>query len=247
VTPRIRGVLFDFGDTLFHSPDGAAVLAEQGVEPLVARELWDQIWRESKTPEALAVKRDLSPEAHRAGWLALFARADVHRPGLAALLYGRVMDHARWIPFPDTEEVLRELRRRGLRVGVVSNVAEDLRPVFAKHGWSDLVDGYTHSFEHAVEKPDPALFRAACRAIGTDPGETLVVGDHPVDGGAVMAGCVVLLLPRTAPDAPHGLGRVLDLTGQTSVSRPSAARSAAAAPGRARGNGGPDTRRSSRP
>ena len=211
MTPRIRGVLFDFGDTLFYSPDGAAVLAEHGVEPPVARQLWDRIWQDSKTPEALARKRDLSPEAHRSGWLALFARADVHRPGLSTLLYERVMDHTQWIAFPDTEEVLRELKHRGLRVGVVSNVAEDLQPVFAKHGWSDLVDGYTHSFEHAVEKPDPALFLAACRSIGTVPSETLVVGDHPVDGGAVMAGCVVLLLPRTAPGASHGLGRVLAL------------------------------------
>jgi putative hydrolase of the HAD superfamily len=209
----IDGVCFDFGDTLFYSPDGAAVLAEIGVARSAARDLWDKIWRDSKTPEALAAKRDLSPDAHRAGWMALFAQADVHRPGTSALLYERVMDHTKWIPFPDVEPVLRELKRRGVKVGVVSNVAEDLGPVFAKHGWSDLVDGYAHSFEHGVEKPDPKLFLAACAAIGTAPGKTLVVGDHPVDGGAVVAGCVVLLLPRTEPGEPHGLARVLDLVG----------------------------------
>ena len=209
----LEGVCFDFGDTLFHSPDGATVLEEAGVPPTVARALWDKIWRDSKTPEALAVKRDLSPEAHRSGWLGLFAQADVHRPDLSALLYERVMDHSKWIPFPDSEAVLRELKRRGIRVGVVSNVAEDLRRVFAQRGWADLVDGFAHSFEHGVEKPDPELFLAACAAIGTAPGKTLVVGDHPVDGGAVVAGCVVLLLPRTDPGEPHGLGRVLDLVG----------------------------------
>ena len=207
------GVCFDFGDTLFHSPDGATVLIEAGVAPPAARELWDKIWSESKTPEALAMKRDLSAEAHRSGWLALFAQADVHRPGTSTLLYERVMDHTRWIPFPDTEPVLRDLKRRGLKVGVVSNVAEDLRPVFAKHGWADLVDGYAHSYEQGVEKPDPKLFLAACAAIGTAPGKTLVVGDHPVDGGAVVAGCTVLLLPRSEPGRPHGLARVLDLVG----------------------------------
>jgi len=211
VSPAFDGVCFDFGDTLFYSPDGATVLAEAGVAPDAARLLWDKIWRESKTPEALAVKRDLSPEAHRAGWLGLFAQADVHRPGLSALLYERVMDHTKWIPFPDTEAVLRELKRRGLKVGIASNVAEDLRPVFVKHGWSDLIDGYAHSYEHGVEKPDPRLFVAACAAIGTAPARTLVVGDHPVDGGAVVAGCAVLLLPHTEPGEPHGLARVLDL------------------------------------
>ncbi len=210
---KFDGVCFDFGDTLFYSPDGATVLTEAGIPPTVARELWDKIWRDSKTPEALAVKRDLSPEAHRSGWLALFAQADVHRPGTSTLLYERVMDHTKWIPFPDTESVLRELKRRGVKVGVVSNVAEDLRPVFIEHGWADLVEAFTHSFEHGVEKPDPKLFLAACAAIGTEPGKTLVVGDHPVDGGAVVAGCVVLLLPHTEPGEPRGLARVLDLVG----------------------------------
>ena len=208
---KIKGVCFDFGDTLFHSPDGAAVIAEAGVAPQVARELWDKIWRDSKTPEALAVQRDLSPEAHRSGWTALFEQADVHQPGLSTLLYQRVMDHTKWLPYPDTEPVLRELRTRGLRIGVVSNVAEDLRPVFEAHGWADLVDGYTHSYEHRIEKPDVRIFLAACKAIGTAPSETLVVGDHAVDGGAVAAGCVVLLLPRTKPGEPHGLERVLGL------------------------------------
>lgn len=208
-----EGVCFDFGDTLFYSPDGAAVLTEAGMAPERARALWDKIWSDSKTPEALAVKRDLSPEAHRSGWLALFAQADPHHPGISTVLYERVMDHTKWIPFPDTEPVLRELKRRGIRVGVVSNVAEDLRAVFTKHGWSDLVDGYAHSFEYGVEKPDPALFFAACAAIGTAPERTLIVGDHPVDGGAVVAGCAVLLLPRTEPGQPHGLARVLGLVG----------------------------------
>jgi HAD superfamily hydrolase (TIGR01509 family) len=210
---KIKGVCFDFGDTLFHSPDGAAVMAEEGVAPQVARELWDKIWRDSKTPDAIAVQRDLSPEAHRSGWTALFEQADVHKPGLSAMLYERVMDHQKWLPYPDAEPVLRELRKRGLRVGVVSNVAEDLRPVFEARGWGDLVDGYTHSYEHRIEKPDVRIFLAACKAMGTVPSETLVVGDHPVDGGAVAAGCVVLLLPRVDPGQPRGLERVLGLVG----------------------------------
>ncbi|MHB8632017.1 MAG: HAD family hydrolase [Candidatus Limnocylindria bacterium] len=210
----IRGICFDFGDTLFHSPDGAAIIAEAGVAPAVARQLWEKIWRDSKTPEALAVGRDLSPEAHRSGWTALFEQANVHRPGLSTLLYERVMDHRQWLPYPDAERVLRELRARGRRIGVVSNVAEDLRPVFVARGWGDLIDGYAHSYELGVEKPDVRIFRAACEAIGTAPSETVVVGDHPIDGGAVAAGCVVLLLPRVDPGRPRGLERVLDLVGR---------------------------------
>ena len=42
----------------------------------------------------------------------------------------------------------------------------------------------------------------------------VVVGDHPVDGGAVAAGCVVLLLPRVDPGQPRGLERLLELVGR---------------------------------
>jgi FMN phosphatase YigB (HAD superfamily) len=94
---------------------------------------------------------------------------------------------------------------------VVSNVAEDLRPVFVARGWGDLIDGYTHSYEHRIEKPDARIFVAACKAMGTEPSETLIVGDHPVDAGAVAAGCVVLLLPRVEAGQPRGLERVLAL------------------------------------
>jgi putative hydrolase of the HAD superfamily len=96
---------------------------------------------------------------------------------------------------------------------VVSNVAEDLRPVFEAHGWADLIDGYTHSYEHRIEKPDVRIFLAACKAMGAAPSETLVVGDHAVDGGAVAAGCTVLLLPRVDAGQERGLERVLALVG----------------------------------
>jgi len=49
--------------------------------------------------------------------------------------------------------------------------------------------------------------------MGTTPSETLVVGDHPVDGGAVAAGCIALLLPRVEPGQERGLERVLGIVG----------------------------------
>jgi len=75
------------------------------------------------------------------------------------------------------------------RIGIVSNVPRDLRPIFAAHGLADLIDAFTHSFEVGAEKPDPAIFLRATEALGTAPSETLMVGDHPVaDAGALKAG-----------------------------------------------------------
>ncbi len=207
-----EAVLFDFGDTLFYSPSGAAVMAEAGMDRATAEALWDEIWLASKTPEELATQRDRSPEAHRAGWTALFTRADVHVPGLSHTLYDRIMDPINWLPYPDVSETLQGLIAMGIRVGVLSNITTHLRPVFARHRLDGLVDAYVHSFEHGLEKPDPGLFLTACNQLGVAPARALMVGDsHLTDGGAVGAGLSVLLLPPVPPGAVRGLERVLQL------------------------------------
>jgi len=216
VTP-IRGVLFDWGDTLFSPPDAGSVIvaaaAERGVhiEATKARALWDELWVAGKMPEELAKGRDLSAGAHREVWTALFERANGAVPDIASTLYERVMDPRAWIPYPDTAPTLRALRSRGVRIGIVSNVPRDLRPIFTAHGLAELVDAYTHSFEVGAEKPDPRIFLRASEALGTLPRDTLMVGDHPVaDAGAIVAGLRFYLLPPDgAPDAPRGLDRVV--------------------------------------
>lgn len=176
-----------------------------------ARELWDEIWAVGKTPEEIAKGRDLSLEAHRRVWIELFSRLDAVVPGLSGALYERVMDPRSWVPFADTRSVLEAVRGRGLKVGVVSNVPADLRPVFKKHGLDGLVDSYTHSFEVGAEKPDPAVFLAAARSLGVKASETLMVGDHAVDRGAERAGMRVFILPAELEGDVRGLERVLPL------------------------------------
>ncbi|MEX2047557.1 MAG: HAD-IA family hydrolase [Chloroflexota bacterium] len=219
----IRGVLFDWGDTLFSPPDAAGVIVgaaeERGVrvDPAAARALWDELWEAGKTPEELAKGRDLSADAHREVWTALFERANATVPDVATMLYERVMDPRAWIPYPDTGPTLRALRARGIRIGIVSNVPRDLRPIFAAHGLADLVDAFTHSFEVGAEKPDPAIFLRACEALGTKPAETLMVGDHPIaDAGALAAGLRFHLLPPDgSADRPRGLDRVVKLVDES--------------------------------
>lgn len=219
----IRGVLFDWGDTLFSPPDAAKVIVsaarERGVaiDPEQARALWDELWEAGKMPEELAKGRDLSATAHREIWTGLFERAHTAVPGIATTLYERVMDPRAWIPYPDTPSTLRALRARGIKIGIVSNVPQDLRPIFAAHGLADLVDAFTHSFEVGVEKPDPAIFLRACEALGTKPEETLMVGDHPVaDAGALRAGLRFHLLPPDgAVNRPRGLERVVAIVDAT--------------------------------
>lgn len=108
------------------------------------------------------------------------------------VLYDRHMSPAAWRPYPDAAEVLAELRARGVPVAVVSNIGWDLRPVFAAHGLAELVDAFVLSYEFGRQKPDPAIFLAACEALGVAPQDTLMVGDdREADGGAAALGCPV--------------------------------------------------------
>ena len=213
----LRAVLFDWGDTLFHAPHAPEVIASfarsSGVRMSEerAREMWDEIWAVGKTPEEIAKGRDLSMEAHRRVWMDLFSQLDVEVPGLSRALYERVMDPHSWVPYADTRATLEAVRRRGLKVGVVSNVPADLRPVFAKHGLERLVDSYTHSFEVGAEKPDPAIFLAAAKSLGVKPNETLMVGDHEVDRGAERTGMRAFILPTEFHGDVRGLDRVVAL------------------------------------
>lgn len=156
--------------------------------------------------------RDLSAELHRRAYTARSRAAalpwDVHD-----LLYDRHMAPEAWRPYPDAAGVLAELRERGVPVAVVSNIGWDLRPVFSAHGLDELVDAFVLSFEVGAQKPDPAIFRAACAELGLPPEDVAMVGDsREADGGAAALGCPVLMVDHLPADRrPGALRGVLDL------------------------------------
>lgn len=212
--PRLRAVLVDFGDTLFTHPDGTPLLVARGWTPEEAETAIEHAWRESKTARALDLHRDLDPVAHREGWMELLRPIEERSPGMARELYEKTVLTPEWVPYADTAPVLLELRRRGIPVQVLSNVAEPLAPLLERHGLAEAVSGYTLSYEQGLEKPDPELFRIACRALGTDPRETLMVGDsHLADGAAALIGMPALILPMVPRGSVRGLARIFDLLG----------------------------------
>ncbi|WKV75750.1 HAD-IA family hydrolase [Streptomyces sp. PCS3-D2] len=231
----ITGVMFDFSGTLLRIESTedwlGAGLAATGVR------LSDEEFRETagrlaeygalpggraprKVPadlEALWHERDVSARRHRAAYQGLALAAGLPEPAaeLARALYDRHMSPAAWRPYPDTAPTLRELRRRGIAVAVVSNIGWDLRPVFRAHGLDGLVDVYVLSYELGVQKPDPLIFRTACDGLGLPPSKVLMVGDdRTADGGAAALGCPVHFVEHLPVERrPHGLAPLLDLLG----------------------------------
>jgi putative hydrolase of the HAD superfamily len=83
-------------------------------------------------------------------------------------------------PFPDAAATLAELKRRGYRLALVSNVsspgaafAEALR----RAGVAAFLDEMVFSFDVGARKPDPAIFREALRRLGSAPERAAHAGD----------------------------------------------------------------------
>ena len=201
-------VLFDFSGTLFRfeaRDDWFDGLHDEHGSPLhvdTQAELIRRMTQPVGVPDAVVgddriawENRDLDPAQHRRAYLAMLRESGLTVPEHAASLYERVLDANSWEPFADTVEVLTRLHEAGVPVGVVSNIAFDLRTVLRRHGVENLVGAYALSFEVGAIKPDPAIFHAALDALGVAPGAALMVGDSDIaDGGAVELGCAFELV-----------------------------------------------------
>jgi putative hydrolase of the HAD superfamily len=108
---------------------------------------------------------------------------------------------------PDVAPLLRELRARGIRVGVLSNTMWPRalhERVFLRDNVLDLIDGAVYSSEIPWTKPHPEAFRAAMAAIGvSDPASCVFVGDRPYDDifGAQSLGMRTVLIPNSTVPA----------------------------------------------
>jgi putative hydrolase of the HAD superfamily len=213
VTSTIDAVIFDWGGTLtpWHTVDlreqwrhYAEVYDPDHADELSARILSaeDAAWRAGREQQRSATLDEI------------FRGLDVdtatarHERALAAY-------HAWWEPHthtdPDVPDLFAALRKRGIKVGVLSNTLwtrEHHEAVFRRDRLLDLIDGAVYSSEIPWTKPHPEAFRAALAAVGVDdPGRAVFVGDRPFDDihGAKQVGMRAVLVPHSEiPDYQKG-------------------------------------------
>jgi len=106
--------------------------------------------------------------------------------------------------YEDVADVLRGLHRAGLKIGLISNTQRCLTS-FQKHFELDgLFSAAVSSSDHGYMKPHPSIFEAALRALDTEPGDAVMVGDslaHDIEG-ALLCGMRAVLVSRSgAPQA----------------------------------------------
>jgi putative hydrolase of the HAD superfamily len=137
--------------------------------------------------------------------------AEATLPELSAELFGRFEDARTFVLYPGARELLETLRGRGLGVGAISNWSARLPRVLRALDIAQEFDFVLCSAIERLEKPDPAIFRAALARAGVRPEAALHAGDHMEKdvAGARAAGIEAVLVDHegTAASAENGAYR----------------------------------------
>ncbi|HEY8316022.1 MAG TPA: HAD-IA family hydrolase [Gaiellaceae bacterium] len=115
---------------------------------------------------------------------------------VAVELTSRWEHHENFELYEDVQPVLAELRQAGLKLGLVSNSARDVRD-FARHHALEIDAGIS-SFHHGKTKPHASIFKAVLDLLEVEPGEAAMVGDTLEDDveGALALGMQAVLVDR---------------------------------------------------
>lgn len=100
--------------------------------------------------------------------------------------------------YDDVAPVLRELARRGVKIGLISNSHRSLSAFEQHFELEGLISAAISSAEHGYLKPHPSIFEAALQLAGVGAEESMMVGDslpHDIDG-ALRVGMRGVLVHR---------------------------------------------------
>jgi putative hydrolase of the HAD superfamily len=188
----MRAVIFDLWDTLVAWPAAEARVLRDRIAALVGvsdeefERRWSDGYRASQTGPLAEAYRTLGvPDEHVADRVAAWRE------------FGRKVLR----PRPGAVEALGELRRHGVKLGVMSVCSEEVLAAWPESELAGLFDAETFSSECGLIKPEPEIYLHTSRALGIEPESCYFVGDGANDelAGAARVGMTpVLFLPEGA-------------------------------------------------
>ena len=187
--------LFDFDNTLYDTNEGIREILRHAL-PMVGVEYDDSMFG-----EFTGLSMDQVFERYVGDWslydrykdeFMRIVRSDVYMTGT---------------PFPETERVLRELRNRGRRLGIVSGkMSFKIENLMGRDGMLDMIEtivGYGDTERH---KPFPDPIELALSRFDVPKEDVLYIGDSPNDSdAAINAGIDCAILNRHNGLTPDGL------------------------------------------
>lgn len=197
-----RAVIFDLYHTLLYEVDtgfherAADIAGALGVP----RQRWAEAWRSTLAPADRGDFPSLIARVRES-----LARAGVGDPDPAMLdeLAGLRLGTAYPVVYPDTRPALAELRRRGYRTGLISNIAPYRGHYLTELELDRTFDALVLSYQVRMLKPDPAIYQLAAARLGVPAQECVFVDDLPAYvAGAQAVGMAGVLVHRVGSAAP---------------------------------------------
>jgi HAD superfamily hydrolase (TIGR01549 family) len=210
----VQAVLFDLDFTLAKpGPD----LGPEGYQRLGRRfalDLDPSRYKDARAKAVEGLRKHADFRHDEEIWVAFTERiirgmgGDTDRAYECAVEMTRAWEHAyNFDIFDDVPPVLAELRRHGLKLGIVSNTGRDVHEFLAHHSLD--VDAAISSRVHGKVKPHPTIFQAVLDGLGVPVELAVMVGDSPEDDleGARALGMRAFLVDREElhPDAEDRL------------------------------------------
>ncbi|HEY5058688.1 MAG TPA: HAD family hydrolase [Gaiellaceae bacterium] len=185
----MRAVIFDLWDTVAMWPlaEWGPVTEETRQQLGLDADGFDRLWRET------AQRRNTGP-----------LRTALEELGLGGEGLERLIDVRRdftrraLVPVDGAVDTLHELKRRGLRLGLISVCTDEVVELWETTAFHRLFDDAVFSCEVGLSKPDPRIYHLACERLGVEPAQAMFVGDGANDelaGAAAVGMTAVLVLP----------------------------------------------------
>jgi len=200
---KIRAILFDMGGTLVKVesiPETyRRILKAYGIELPI--EKVTMAWEEAN--KKLDVKR--MPELGRSFWVEINLLVLKHLGikcnvlPLAEAMDREWWDYAKTSLYPEMLTVLRELKEKQLKIGIITNSFQsDMKKILSKFNLEGFFDIEVSIDSIGKVKPEKEIFLYAVEKLGLQPKGVLYVGDSlEVDyKGAIEAGLNALLVDR---------------------------------------------------
>jgi putative hydrolase of the HAD superfamily len=222
----VRAITLDVGNTLlFPHPSLGSVYADVGrrhglaIDAQDVEPRFDACWRVCQAQQTGLIYGTTHDHALEF-WCAVNRAVLAERvPAEAALrdfvadLYFTFGRAGSWRTHPGLAELLAACRSRGIPIGIISNWDLRLRPLLDELGFTRWADPVLISAEIGLEKPAPALFHHALRALAEPASSVLHLGDTWADDvlGATACGMQAAWLNPTARPLPQSLPGVHDV------------------------------------
>jgi putative hydrolase of the HAD superfamily len=207
----VKGVFFDFFNTLVyfdpprekHYADCAAEYGVKVTPGTVAAALpdADAWWRSENLKSPIRQReQEAKYDAYRGYGLRILRDAEgTVTPEQALQMLAKAFSIGfKFRNYEDSLPALQALKARGLPMGLISNIGEDIDSYITKAGFTGFFPYTVTSFEAGYDKPNPEIFLLALKKAGILPGEALYVGDqYDQDvAGARAAGIKPILIDR---------------------------------------------------